>query len=80
MREHKIEETELIPDPENSNWTKPKSYGVWMLPSESSGKKYRYGNNPIRGIELIREFGSAQRLTLYTSREAAKKHADELNR
>ena len=41
---------------------------------------YCYGNNPIRGIELIREYGSAQRLALYTSRETAKNHADELNR
>jgi len=79
MREYQIEPSQLRPHPSNNNWTQPKSYGVWELPHGASGKKYRYGNNPIRGIELENEFGRVSLIALYTNRDAAKAHSDELN-
>ena len=41
--------------------------------------KYRYGNNPIRGQELEREFGRVKLLALFADRGGAKQHADKLN-
>jgi hypothetical protein len=79
MIKHQIDEIELEPYPGNQNWTNPRSYGVWKLPLVSTGRKYRYGNNPIRGIELTREFGNVQRIALYSNRDAARDHAKKLN-
>ena len=53
--------------------------GVWELKPGSDGARYRYGNNPVRGVELARDYGSATLIALYTTRLAAKSHADELN-
>ena len=79
MIEHQIDETELQPYPGNPNWTNPRSYGVWELPPVPTGRKYRYGNNPIRGIELTRKFGNVQCIALYSNRDAARDHAKKLN-
>ena len=72
---------ELVrPDPNNPSWTIPKTWGVWDVGSNSCGNRYRYGNNPVRGGELQREFGRAQLIALYSNREAAKSYAASLNR
>jgi len=80
MNGHEISKSSVRIDPINSNLTIPRSYGVWELPSGSSGKKYRYGNNPVRGVELANEFKSAKLLFLYKERLSAKDTADVLNK
>lgn len=65
--------------PTNKNWTLPRSYGVWELPNKSCGKKYRFGNNPVREKELAKEFGSVKMVDLYLSRESARDQANKLN-
>ena len=67
------------PDPNNPGKTIPKTFGVWDIGSRSSGKRYRYGNHPVRGSELMLEFGRAQLIGLCTNRTAAKSMADSLN-
>ena len=67
------------PDPNNPGWTIPRTWGVWDIGAKSGGKRYRFGNNPVRGDELKRECGRAQLVALYTRRDAAKSHADRLN-
>ena len=67
------------PDPNNPNKTIPRSYGVWDIGAKTSGKRYRYGNNPVRGVELVREYGQAKLIALFTSRAAAKSWADSSN-
>lgn len=79
MSRQQVEEGDLKKHPTNPGWTMPKSWGVWELPIEARGDRYRYGNYPVRGIELEREFGIVKRLGLYTSRKFAKDHAAELN-
>jgi hypothetical protein len=67
------------PDPNTPGKTIPRSFGVWDLGPRSTGKRYRYGNNPVRGNELLREFGRARLIGLFTNRAAAKSMADSLN-
>jgi hypothetical protein len=67
------------PDPNNPGKTIPKTYGVWDIGPGSSGKRFRYGNNPVRGAELARDHGRAKLVALYTNRAAAKSQADSLN-
>lgn len=66
-------------DPNNPNWTIPRTYGVWELSANINSKRYRYGNYPVRGKELEQEFIKAKLVALYASRNHAKEHADELN-
>ncbi len=70
---------QLRTDPNNPQLTIPRSYGVWEVRS-SNGKQYRYGNNPVRGQELEREFGRARIMKLFENRDLAKAEADYLNR
>jgi hypothetical protein len=79
MNKYEVTPSDVKPHPSNPNWTMPKSWGVWQLPEGASGRRYRMGNNPIRETELINEFGSIQLIALYTSRDAAKNHRDDLN-
>lgn len=79
MGDQSISPDHTRPDPDNSNWTIPRTYGVWELKPGSDGARYRYGNNPVRGVELARDYGSATLIALYTTRLAAKSHADALN-
>lgn len=74
-----IAETDLKPYPGNPNWTNPRSYGVWELPLGSNGRRYRYGNNPIRGNELARAFGRVKLIALSKNRDAARDYANRLN-
>ena len=79
MNSDEVTPDKLKAHPNNKNWTTPRSFGVWELPDKSSGKKYRFGNNPVRETELVTEFGSAKLLALYLSRESAREHANKLN-
>ena len=67
------------PDPNCPGKTIPRTYGVWDIGSGSSGRRYRYGNNPVRGTELARDYGRAKLVALYRTRAAAKLQADSLN-
>ena len=67
------------PDPNNPGKTIPKTYGVWDIGPGSSGKRFRYGNNPVRGAELARDYGRAELVALYMNRAAAKSQADSFN-
>ena len=79
MRDQSISPAATRPDPHNPDWTIPRTYGVWELPVGTGGERYRYGDYPVRGHELMREYGSAVLIALYITRQAAKSHADELN-
>ena len=79
MSDYSVSPANTRPDPGNSDWTIPRTFGVWQLPNGATGKRNRFGNNPVRGVELEREFGSAALIALYTNRQSAKSHADELN-
>ena len=79
MNKDQISPQEVVLDPSNKNWTTPRSYGVWELPNSAGGKKFRYGNNPIREKELSREFGSVKLIALYLTRGNAIKHTKQLN-
>ena len=75
---------EVTPDRTRSDpnvpWkTLPRTYGVWDIGGKSGGKRYRYGNFPVRGKELRREFGHAELIGLYKSRQSVKAHADSMN-
>ena len=67
------------PDPNNPGKTIPKTFGVWDVGTGSTGKRYRYGNNPVRGKELVRDYGRATMVGLFTTRSAAKSMSDSLN-
>ena len=67
------------PDPNNPGKTIPKTFGVWDIGAESTGRRYRYGNNPVRANELARDYGQARLIGLFTNRAAAKSMADSLN-
>lgn len=67
------------PDPDNPGLTIPRSFGVWQLPAKAAGKRYRFGHYPARGKDLEREFGKVKLVKLFTARNAAKTHADQLN-
>ena len=75
----KITPDRTRPDPNNAGKTIPKIFGVWDVGFGSNGRRYRYGNNPVREKELIREYGHARLVGLYTKRAAARSMADSLN-
>lgn len=79
MSSNKISPSDVRPDSNNPNWTKPRSYGVWKLPPATGSKRHRYGNYPVRGKELIHEYGEAKLIALFTSRYSAITHANDLN-
>lgn len=79
MNNYEISPDETRTDPTNPKWTVPRTYGVWELRASSTGNRFRYGNYPVRGVELESEYGAAKLVSLYTNRAAAKSHADSLN-
>ena len=64
----------------NGNLTQPRSYGVYQLPRSSEGTStFRFGNHPIRQIELEREYGSCRLIILFLDRQDAVELAARLN-
>ena len=60
--------------------TRPRSYGVYEIPSASSdARRYRLGTHPVRMLELERQHGTCQLLYLFLRREDAVLMADRLN-
>jgi hypothetical protein len=79
MNKFEISPKNTKPDPNNRNWTVPRTYGVWELSQGLAGKRYRFGNYPVRGVELKRDYKKAELVALFTLRNRAKEYADELN-
>ena len=79
MNRFEISPDRVRPDPNNPNWTIPRTYGVWELTQRSTGKRYRFGNYPVRGNELERDYKNAKLIALFTSRDQAKEYAHSLN-
>jgi hypothetical protein len=60
--------------------THPRSYGVYSLPSSAGAtRRYRFGNYPVRLLELEREYGSCKLEHLFLSRSDAMAKAASLN-
>lgn len=75
-----ISENSIRLDAENKNYTIPRSFGVYEIPSVTNTKRFRFGNHPVRENELIREFDSIARIGLFLDRKDAKALADFLNK
>ena len=63
------------------NYTDPKTWGVYRLPADNgnTGMTYRLGNHPVRHLELVRDYGRAELVLLFTARETALDLRDRLN-
>lgn len=58
---------------------KKKLYGVWVVcPKNHKHSMIRYGNYPVRGIELKREYGSAKLIDTKETRDEAEKLATDI--
>jgi hypothetical protein len=56
--------------------TSPRTFGVYRVPaSASSTRLFRFGNHPVRQLELTREFGDCSLEYLFTEREDAREVA-----
>lgn len=64
-----ISENSISIDTENKNYTIPRSFGVYEIPLTTNGKRYRFGNHPVRENELIRELESVKRIGLFLNSE-----------
>ena len=57
----------------DGRYTSPqKTWGVYQVKCLPEGKRFHYGNHPIRQIELIRQYGEAQPLWLHEGKNDAK--------
>ena len=68
-------------DPENRNWTIPRTWGTFSIPDEfvyRRKKKYRCGNYPVRMEQLKRHYGSVEFIALFEDRDDAQALADLL--
>lgn len=55
-------------------------YGLYELPSSAKAtRQYRYGNHPIRMLELTHEYGKVWLLKISHDREAVQAEARALN-
>lgn len=62
-------------------YTRPPSWGVYKIaPSRPTAtRRYRFGNHPVRQMELQREFGSVRVIAHFTARALADELAALLN-
>jgi hypothetical protein len=61
-------------------FTSPKTWGVYEVECLLEGKRFRFGNHPVRQRELSRQYGEARPVgKLYEVRIHAKEAADLLN-
>jgi hypothetical protein len=66
-------------------YTSPRTYGVYAVINRlnhhqsNHGKKFRFGNHPIRQHELIKQYGTAEIQAVFLERHQAKIFADRLN-
>lgn len=62
----------------DGRYTSPKTWGVYIVERLLDGKRgkfFHFGNHPVRQQELIRQFGKAQLVGLYSARINAKEAA-----
>lgn len=62
--------------------TSPRSFGVYRIVKSASGntgRKYRFGNHPVRMNELEREFDKVDLEALFLDRDDAQRYAVLLN-
>ncbi len=62
-------------DPSNPIYTKPRTFGVYKIKSTDAKKLFRSGNHPIRQKELVKEYGGAELVALYQSKDLALQRA-----
>ncbi len=60
--------------------TEPRTYGVYRLPASATGRRYRFGNHPVRMRELQREVGPCTLQCLFARRADAREVAHDLSR
>jgi molybdopterin-binding protein len=68
-------------DQSNSNWTKPRTWGTFLISDKTIGankKRYRFGNYPIRMKELQKEYSSVKLIALFEDKIDAEILADLL--
>lgn len=63
----------------DGRYTSPKTWGVYQVKRLPKGKRFRFGNHPVRQQELIRQYGGVQLVELYKARIDAKEAAYLLN-
>ena len=60
--------------------TVPRSFGVYrILARTGTSRRYRFGNHPVRRLELNREFGATTLEALFTDRRIAEELAKLFN-
>ena len=75
-----ISENSIRIDPKNKNYTIPRSFGVYEISEVTSARRFRFGNHPVREIELIREFKNVKKIGLFLDRDDARNLAFHLNK
>jgi hypothetical protein len=73
LQNRMVPEGSLRPD---GFYTSPRSFGVYSVPS---GRRFRFGNHPIRQKELINECGGCYLVGLFLERDDAVSLARILN-
>lgn len=62
------------------NYTSPRSFGVHRLTATSDvGKRFRFGNHPVRMHELVRDYGGCEIEAIFLERSDAELMARLLN-
>lgn len=62
------------------SYTHPRTYGVYEIPTSSSiANRFRFGNHPVREIELARECGDVAVIAILPDRDQAKELASLFN-
>jgi hypothetical protein len=83
MMEENMSQARLNPSSVKSDgrYTSPKTWGVYEVRRLLKGKRFRFGNHPVRQRELIQEYGVIDLVGwLYRTRDDAKEATDCLNR
>lgn len=62
--------------PDGTYYTRPRTWGVYEV---QRGRRFRFGNHPVRQHELKRDLGSAPLVLLFPERALAEALAAELN-
>ena len=66
----------------DGSYTKPRTWGVYEIeppPNNMSTRRFRLGNHPVRQRELEAEFGAAQCIGLFRSRNLALELERQMN-
>jgi hypothetical protein len=59
--------------------TIPRTWGTYDLGASAGGRRFRYGNHPIRMTELLREQGECSLVALFYAQQDASRLAALLN-